>query len=119
MCNRSQVGRRPGARLAERMQSLVFQGDASVTAHTMVKANDPIWAQVAEILEDPSGRALLFNAFPTLVWCCDAEGRCNFVNQAWEDYTGRNLELEAGARWLQSVHADDRGALERGWREAI
>ena len=85
----------------------------------MVKANDPIWRHVAEILEDPSGRASLFNVFPTLVWCCDAEGRCTFVNQAWEDYTGRNLGLEAGSRWLQSVHPDDRTGLERGWSEAI
>ncbi len=74
---------------------------------------------IAEILDDPRRRAELFNAFPTLVWCADGRGGCSFVNQAWEDYTGRNSEQELGAAWLESVHADDRAALERFWVEAV
>jgi circadian clock protein KaiC len=35
------------------------------------------------------------------------------VNQAWEDYTGRHIEQERGLLWLDSVHADDREAVER------
>jgi PAS domain S-box-containing protein len=61
----------------------------------------------------------LLNAIPALVWCADRRGACNFVNQAWEDYTGRNLDQERGALWLDSVHPDDRAALERDWAEAL
>jgi PAS domain S-box-containing protein len=74
---------------------------------------------IAEILDDPRRRAELFNAFPTLVWCADGRGGCSFVNQAWEDFTGRNSERELGRAWLESVHDDDRAELERHWGEAV
>ena len=61
----------------------------------------------------------LFNAFPSLVWCADGQGGCSFVNQAWKDFTGRHLETELGDRWMESVHAEDRAALQREWREAL
>jgi diguanylate cyclase (GGDEF)-like protein/PAS domain S-box-containing protein len=84
-----------------------------------VKTTDPVLRDVAAILEDPSRSATFLNAFPTLVWLADREGSCSFVNQAWEDYTGRNLENERGSRWLESVHPDDRPKLERAWAEAL
>ena len=85
----------------------------SVTPH------DPLKSSTAEVLDDPLAHAALFNAFPSLVWCADGEGGCSFVNQAWEDYTGRRLELERGAGWLGSVHPEDREALGRQWSQAF
>jgi len=84
-----------------------------------VKPADPRLRSVAEILDDPSAHAALFDAFPSLVWCADSEGGCTFVNQAWADYTGRSLERESGPGWLESVHADDRPGLGRLWTEAF
>ena len=84
-----------------------------------VKTTDPVLRHIAEILSDPAKRADLFNAFPVLVWCCDRQGGCSFVNQAWEDYTGRQVEQELGARWLDAVHPEDRQQLEREWAEAL
>src|SRR5258708_30409497 len=82
-------------------------------ASATVSASMSDLRHIAEILDDPRRRAELFNAFPTLVWCADGRGGCSFVNQAWEDYTGRNSERELGAAWLESVHRDDPAALER------
>ncbi len=84
-----------------------------------VKPADPRLRSVAEILDDPSAHAALFNAFPSLVWCADAEGGCSFVNQAWADYTGRSITRERGPGWLESVHPDDRAGLGRQWTEAF
>jgi len=84
-----------------------------------VKPADPRLRSVAEILDDPAAHAALFNAFPSLVWCADADGGCAFVNQAWADYTGRHLDRERGAGWLESVHDDDRAGLGRIWTEAF
>ena len=80
---------------------------------------DFIRRKVSETVNDPATRAAVFDAFPSLVWCGDAEGGCGFVNQAWSDYTGRSLQAEAGTGWLDSVHADDRPGLERAWSEAV
>ena len=79
---------------------------------------DSALRDVSEAVDDPARHAALFNAFPSLVWIADAQGGCTFVNQAWEDYTGRALEMELGARWLESVHPEDRAGLERQWDEA-
>jgi PAS domain S-box-containing protein len=83
-----------------------------------VKAPAPGPPDVAGILENPASGADLLNAFPTLVWCSDRDGACSYVNQAWEDYTGRNVEQALGRRWLDFVHPDDRAILERDWAEA-
>src|SRR3954452_15472275 len=84
-----------------------------------VKTADPIRKSVSQVIDDPSTRADLLNAFPVPVWICDARGDCTFVNQAWQDYTGRDVGTEQGAGWLETVHPDDRGEIERSWREAV
>jgi diguanylate cyclase (GGDEF)-like protein/PAS domain S-box-containing protein len=84
-----------------------------------VKPADPVLRDVAAILDDPAQSADLFNALPSLVWCADGQGHCSFVNQAWEDYTGRQVEQEIGSSWLQAVHEEDRPTLELAWAEAL
>jgi len=81
--------------------------------------SDPALRSVSEMLDEPGRRADFLNAFPSLVWCADARGLCSFVNQAWEDYTGRSAEQESGVLWLESVHADDRQRVVREWEEAL
>ena len=73
----------------------------------------------ATLLEDPTLQADLLNAFPSLVWCADAGGQCSFVNQAWEDYTGRSGESERGMRWAEAIHPGDRTRVIREWDEAL
>src|SRR5512140_2966090 len=84
-----------------------------------VAHHDPRKRGIAELLDDPVAHASLLNAFPSLVWCADGEGGCNFVNQAWEDYTGRGLALQLGTGWLDAVHPEERGPLGREWSEAF
>jgi PAS domain S-box-containing protein len=57
----------------------------------------------------------LFSGFPTLVWRADANGGCDYLNQAWLDYTGRPREDQLGSGWLEEVHPDDRTR----WRETF
>jgi PAS domain S-box-containing protein len=57
----------------------------------------------------------LFSGFPTLVWRADASGACDYLNQAWLDYTGRPREAQLGEGWLEGVHPDDRAR----WRETF
>ena len=84
-----------------------------------MKPSDPNLRGIAQAVDDPASHGAFFNAFPSLVWIADAQGGCSFVNQAWEDYTGRATEAEVGERWLESVHPEDRPELERVWAEAL
>ncbi len=80
---------------------------------------DPTQRSVAELVQDPSRAAGLFNAFPVSIWICDAAGDCVFANQAWQDFTGRAFASDLGARWVSSIHPEDREDMLRAWREAL
>ncbi len=55
----------------------------------------------------------LFSDLPSLVWRSDANGACDYVNNAWIDYTGRARDTQLGNGWIAAVHPDDRGR----WRD--
>ncbi|HEX4524341.1 MAG TPA: PAS domain S-box protein [Casimicrobiaceae bacterium] len=57
----------------------------------------------------------LFSGFPNLVWRSDTTGACDYLNQAWLEYTGRKQEEEFGSGWMDGVHPDDRAR----WQEII
>ena len=44
---------------------------------------------------------------PVMLWKCDVDGLCNYVNKPWLDFTGRNLEKELGKGWLENIHPED------------
>jgi two-component system, NarL family, sensor histidine kinase UhpB len=50
----------------------------------------------------------LFSDFPNLVWRSDTSGACDYLNQAWLEYTGVAREKELGNGWLEGMHPDDR-----------
>jgi PAS domain S-box-containing protein len=56
------------------------------------------------------------DAMPQIVYACDAEGRVDFVNRQWLEYTG-----QAGAQTADLasvVHPDDLPAMVRQWQAA-
>jgi two-component system, NarL family, sensor histidine kinase UhpB len=55
----------------------------------------------------------LFSGLPNLIWRSDAEGACDYLNQAWLDYTGRERDAELGEGWLEGIHPED----QTQWRE--
>ncbi len=49
----------------------------------------------------------LFDRFPTLIWRSGADGKRNYFNEAWLEFTGRPLEREIGSGWIRGVHPQD------------
>ncbi|MFO0829690.1 MAG: PAS domain-containing protein [Phycisphaerales bacterium] len=47
------------------------------------------------------------DAAPVMIWMTDADGRCNFFNKGWLDFTGRRLDQELGDGWAEGVHSED------------
>jgi PAS domain S-box-containing protein len=60
---------------------------------------------------------LLAETLPQHVWIYDANGKANYFNQRWLDYTGMTWEEARGNGGHAIVHPEDRPALEAVWRQ--
>ncbi|WP_321932078.1 PAS domain S-box protein [Paraburkholderia guartelaensis] len=59
------------------------------------------------------------DALPGLVWTALPDGRFDFVNRPWCEYTGLSVEQASGDGWQTAVHPDDRQGLLESWRAAV
>jgi PAS domain S-box-containing protein len=66
-------------------------------------------AQAAQrvILESEERFRNMADTAPTMIWVCDRDQRCTFLNRAWLAFSGRGLEQALGAGWNEAVHPDD------------
>ena len=59
------------------------------------------------------------NLVPDLLWSNDAEGRTDWVNQRWPDYTGHSSEHALGFKWMEAIHPDDRDRTREEFLRAV
>lgn len=52
---------------------------------------------------------------PILIWMTDAEGRAEFFNHAWLEFTGRTLDEEMDHGWTLHLHPDDAETVLEKW----
>ncbi|MEW6701882.1 MAG: PAS domain S-box protein, partial [Bacteroidota bacterium] len=61
----------------------------------------------------------LLNDFPTPVWRSGIDGKCNYFNKAWLNYTGRTVEEEFGDGWALNLHPDEKEKVVKLYYEAF
>ena len=61
----------------------------------------------------------LFDIFAVPVWRSGPDGKCDYFNRAWLDFTGRTLAQELGDGWTSGVHPDDAAACLRDYMHAF
>ncbi len=61
----------------------------------------------------------LLDDFPNPVWRSGIDGKCNYFNKAWLNFTGKTIEEELGDGWASSVHPDDRAKTINEYYEAF
>jgi PAS domain S-box-containing protein len=61
----------------------------------------------------------LVDALPGLGWTALSDGRAEFFNQRWLDYTGLTAEQAAGVGWVEAIHPQDREGLIEYWRSCV
>ncbi len=59
------------------------------------------------------------NAIPGFVWSAAPDGRVDFLNQRWCDYTGVSLEDARGWGWQAAIHPDDVDRVLDYWRSLL
>ena len=56
------------------------------------------------------------DALPGLVWTAFPDGRIDFLNQRWREYTGVEIERCRGRGWQAAIHPQDLSALLTAWQ---
>ena len=65
------------------------------------------------IAESEARFRAIANSAPVLIWVTGADGRREFVNQAYLDYFGRDYEEALAYDWRDALHPDDRPRILR------
>ncbi len=61
----------------------------------------------------------LADAMPQIVWTARPDGRLDYYNQRWFDYTGTTLDETQGRGWEMLLHPDDFPKSNDKWTEAL
>ena len=115
---------------------LAIDGTSYDTEHRILVGNEVRWVRErAEIIRDTAGVAIsaigtvqditerkrseqelrkayelqtaLLDQAPALVWRADIDAQCDWFNATWLAFTGRSLEQELGAGWVNGLHPED------------
>ena len=72
-----------------------------------------------EIQRSEDQLRLIIDTIPALAWSTDPDGRLEFVNRRWRDYTGLSTEEVQGWGWKSAIHAEDIEHLQEVWSAAL
>ncbi|MBD2356471.1 PAS domain-containing protein [Tolypothrix sp. FACHB-123] len=72
-----------------------------------------------ELRQSEARYRFLAETIPHLVWTCDANGNCEYVNQKLCEYTGLTFEKALGFGWLSAVHPEDLESTQAMWLLAV
>jgi PAS domain S-box-containing protein len=61
----------------------------------------------------------IINTIPTLAWSNDSDGRVDFLNKRWLEFTGLSTEEAWGQGWSAAIHPDDARPLAEYWYRAL
>src|ERR1700694_5239981 len=74
---------------------------------------------VLSLQESEANFRMLANAMPQIVWTAQPDGRIDYYNQRWFDYTGMTLEQTQDLGWGPVLAADDLQKCLYAWTHAI
>ena len=78
-------------------------------------------AKEAKAIIDETQRQFdnLADALPQMAWSTDAEGKADYFNLRWQEFTGVDATEHYGDRWVDAVHPDDRERAAETWGKAV
>jgi PAS domain S-box-containing protein len=61
----------------------------------------------------------LAETVPDIIWMANADGKVDYLNQRWFEYTGVSAEQSSSAGWRPALHPDDAAPIDGAWNESI
>jgi diguanylate cyclase (GGDEF)-like protein/PAS domain S-box-containing protein len=78
------------------------------------------WAHHEQKIKEETQRlAQLSQGLPQLIWSCDPQGNCEFLNQKWLNYTGKAITQHLGQGWIEAIHLDDQPDFLSQWLSCL
>jgi PAS domain S-box-containing protein len=116
-----QLTRPDGSQRWARVRGRSIQGDDGRLLYQVCSATDLTDRVLAEQALRDSERQFreMTHSLPALVWTCDANGHCDFMNQQWQRYAGTDATSALGQGWATQVHPQDLLAVASHWQESI
>jgi PAS domain S-box-containing protein len=74
---------------------------------------------VAELRQSEARFRQLANSIPQLMWTTDAQGRADYFNDRWYEYTGFEKSAGGDESWLPILHPDDRQRTLEAFYECV
>jgi PAS domain S-box-containing protein len=76
--------------------------------------------QAAEALRESAERLrFMAESMPQKIFTAKADGRIDYFNQQWTEFTGLSFEQIRDWGWTQFIHPDDLEENVRGWKHSI
>jgi PAS domain S-box-containing protein len=73
-----------------------------------------------EMLRNSENRfRVITEAMPQIVWTASADGKVEWYNERWFDFTGLSREQGLGDGWSSLLHPDDMAPTKRAWHDAL
>ncbi len=94
------------------------QGRIEAVAGSMIDISAQLRAQAA-LGQDEERYRQLAEALPQIVWVRTAEGKLDYFNQRWYDYTGCTPALDKGRSWASCMHPNDLPGTLARWQQAL
>lgn len=81
-----------------------------LTEHTENKENKPPTSETVY--------RTIIESLPHVVWVASKEGGITYLNKAWKDWTGREINDSLGHDWTSSLHPEDLQPQILKWQDA-
>lgn len=86
------------------------------------RLSEALWsadARAAELAESEFFYRQTLDSIPGLVFTTRPDGRCDYVSQQFEEYTGIRSADMLGDRWTEMLHPEDRERVFAAWSAAV
>lgn len=72
-----------------------------------------------EVLESAQAFQSLANQIPQIVWTAAPDGRIEFLNERWYEFSGHSREHKMGLDFALFIHPDDRREYMNRWKSSV
>ncbi len=97
----------------------VFSAVVSATGLFLAGADADRRGNERALRESELRYSSVVEAVPGMLWTCRPDGECDFVNQAYYDFTGRPAGSALGRGWAEALHPDDVPRTSAKWLACV